>query len=333
MSGSTVQITTSLIATPSITAELAGICVRSASGADLDLPFSTNVRLSSRAVTLTKQQTFSPGTYTYWACVQDDRRWYDLGAKQTFTVRGATAAPPSGGSSSSGEAMPTGNIGSWRQVLAEDFNTPLARGQFPGPYSTKWRSYDGFANSNGLSWYNQDIISMHDGVMDLWLHQENGMRQSAAPTPFHSQPWVGMKYGKYTVRFKADRLPGYKMAFLLWPDSDNWNQGEIDWPEGGLGSSFMGFNHCINNPSNNCYWVDPNTTSSIWHTASLEWKPGSISYLLDGRVIGTTTNNIPSVPMHLMLQVEADPDGVSSSNLNQSGSLLVDWVTLYTWAG
>ena len=53
--------------------------------------------------------------------------------------------------------------------------------------------------------------------------------------------WQRQAFGRFSVRFRSDPLPGYKAAWLLWPESDNWNEGEIDFPEGGLDSTMWGF--------------------------------------------------------------------------------------------
>src|SRR2546427_410289 len=53
-----------------------------------------------------------------------------------------------------------------------------------------------------------------------------------------------MLYGRYAVRFKADPVPGYKTAWLLWPDSGNWPaDGEIDFPENSLDGNACAFVH------------------------------------------------------------------------------------------
>lgn len=93
-------------------------------------------------------------------------------------------------------------------------------------------------------------------MLDLFLHTRGGTPIGAAPVPIVTKAWQGQTYGRYSVRFRADALPGYKVAWLLWPASDSWSEGEIDFPEGGLESTMWGFNHCLNNPTVNCYWVD-----------------------------------------------------------------------------
>lgn len=92
----------------------------------------------------------------------------------------------------------------------------------------------------------------------------------------------------------------------------------------------MGLHHCLNNPTTNCYWVDTKAAFGDWHTVTLEWSPGRITYLLDGRTVGTTTSSVPSRPMRWILQTESNG---STPNPAVAGHVLIDWVTIHTWTG
>ena len=124
------------------------------------------------------------------------------------------------------------------------------------------------------------------------MHIHN--RRVAAPVP----KLPTMTYGRYAVRFRADPLPGYKTAWLLWPDSGVWpRDGEIDFPEGNLDSTINGYVHHMNGKSGSD--TDSFKTPALystWHTAVIEWTAGKITFLLDGQVIGTTTKRDPLDP-------------------------------------
>jgi hypothetical protein len=55
-----------------------------------------------------------------------------------------------------------------------------------------------------------------------------------------------------------------------------------------------------------------------------------VTFSLDGMVIGRSTNtaNIPSSPMHWVLQTETQLSGGAPSN-SAAGSVQIDWVTAY----
>ena len=79
----------------------------------------------------------------------------------------------------------------------------------------------------------------------------------------------GQKYGRYAVRFKADPIDGYKIAWLLWPDSRVWpRDGEIDFPERNL--------------------VSDNVMEVTWSSSGRHRR----------------SPRVPNTPMHWVLQTE-----------------------------
>jgi beta-glucanase (GH16 family) len=177
-------------------------------------------------------------------------------------------------------------------------------------------------------------MSIQNGVLNLYMHTENGVHMVAAPVPKipgGSGSDGGLLHGRYVVRFRSDALPGYKTAWLLWPDSGVWpRDGEIDFPEGNLDGTINAFMHYMNATSGS--QQDAYSTSATypaWHTAVIEWMPSYCSFSLDGRVIGTSTSNIPSTPMHWVLQSETTTDGLVPSDTT-AGNIQIDWVAVYT---
>lgn len=263
-----------------------------------------------------------------------------LGLAGTIGVAPASADNDKGGqvtraSSPSGQAMPVGNVGVWKQIFTDEFTTNVAKGQFPQAVSGKWAAYqDGWKDTSKFGTYMPSkVVSVHDGVMDLNLRTEGGVAMVAAPIPKLNGPGKpeGRLYGRYSVRLKSDYLPGYKIAWLLWPDTYNWSDGEIDFPEAGLdGGNIMGFMHYRNSPQNQD-WYRANSTVNVWHTATVEWHPNYVRFLLDGVVLGTSTDRskIPNTPMHWVLQTETALDDHAPA-ANVGGHLLIDWVTAYS---
>lgn len=177
------------------------------------------------------------------------------------------------------------------------------------------------------------VISIQNGVMNLHLHTENGISMVSAPEP--KLPGAvgsegGLLYGRYVIRFKADPVQGYKTAWLLWPDSENWPQdGEIDFPEGRLDGTICAYLHRQNGTSGGDqdeYCTQ--TTYTSWHTAIIEWLPTRLSFILDGQTIGISTSCIPNTPMHWVIQTETAPDGATPSD-TASGNVQIDWVAVY----
>lgn len=309
----------------------AGFCVRDASGGNRDYAHQA-FWIPAGGVAMTRTAQFSTGTYRVWTCARVDGRWYDLDTPVTVSIPGPTTPSTGGGGTTaapSGVAAPLGNLPQWRQVFVDDFTTPVARGAFPGPYASRWLSYHGFPDTRRGGDYNQGIIAVANGALEMNLHSVNGRAQVAAPVPLVNGRWGGQTYGKFSVRFKSDSLPGYHAAWLLWPDSENWNEGEIDFPEGDLGGQIEGYVHCIGNPSANCGWTHTGTPFTGWHTADIEWTPQRVTFTLDGRQVLTSTH-VPHTPMHWVLQTES---GSSRVDPAVAGKVQIDWVSIYTWTG
>jgi beta-glucanase (GH16 family) len=214
------------------------------------------------------------------------------------------------------------------QTFAEDFTTASAPGAFATDYAAKWATYNGFADTSGVGTYDNKAMSAHDGVLDEYLNKTaDGVTHVAALGPIVTNKWSGQVYGRFSVRFKADALAGFKTAFLLWPDSNIWNEGEIDFPEGNLTNTMWGYNHCPGSPVQNCTYTDTGIGhGSGFHTLTIDWKPTSLTFTIDGRVTNTTTTNIPTHPMHWVLQTEATGAAVTAA-----GHLSIDWATVYAY--
>ena len=246
---------------------------------------------------------------------------------------GATPPPPV-------DSMPTGNLPDWTQVYAENFDTPAALGQMATVYGSNMRGYDNVVDSSGNGTYTPDrVLSVAGGILNYHLHTETvggvSRPRVAAPVPMG---YAGQTYGRYSVRFRADSTPGYKMAFLLWPVSDVWNDGEIDGPEVQvLGGPAYGASLKVGSVPTGAVF-DPATAvfspqnTTGWHIFTTEWTPGSVKWFWDGALLSQTTDasKVPAVPMRWTLQAETSlitgpPDPLASGNLQ------VDWITAYSY--
>ena len=170
---------------------------------------------------------------------------------------------------------------------------------------------------------------MSQGTLELHLHTEKGIPMAAALLP----RVPNSLYGKYTIRFAVDApLKGFKTAWLLWPNSETWpRDGEIDFPEGDLNSTVGGFVHHQGATSGSDQ--DAFSTKTVytgWHTASTEWTPGKVTFILDGKIIGMTTKRVPNTPMHWVVQTEACLDGCPSPSV--ASTLRIGWIVAYKQA-
>ena len=250
---------------------------------------------------------------------------------------------PTPGVGPSGIPMPTTSPAGWGKILfSDDFTTPQGPGPWPGtwdggmkysggPYSSRWwTNPPGWKDTSGAGTYEYQNLSVSNSCLIAHLATVSGVPQVACPQPLLNGPDTegsGSLYGRYDVCFKADSgLGGFKTAFLLWPDDEVWADGEVDFPEGDLGSTIHGYVHNITgNPSHNDLGVSTSTTYTSWHVATIEWTAAGVTFILDDKNLGSTATS-PKVPMHWNLQIETDGGAPNSS---VAGNLYVDWVAAY----
>jgi hypothetical protein len=239
-----------------------------------------------------------------------------LSADPGPTDPGPTDPPVPG--TPSGQPMPVGNL----------------LGSVPGTaYGPKWTAYqEGWTDTSGNGTYSPGrTLSTANGMLDIFLHTEGGTHLVSAPQPKLPNVAFGQTYGRYTVRFKADAVPGYKTAWLLWPDTDQWPDGEIDFPEGNLDGEINAFSHHTGNPTEQDGF---STTARYpsWHTATTEWSPGRVTFILDGTTIGSTTTLVPTTAMHYVLQTETCLETGCEPADSAAGHVSIDWVAIYARA-
>jgi len=220
--------------------------------------------------------------------------------------------------------------GEWRSVFREDFDRSVPVGQFPGTvYRKLFTTYpDGWADTHGKARYQPSkVLSVANGSLVWDMHSEGGVPYGAAVLP--SLPTYGQTYGKFELRFRADPVPGFGLAFLLWPDSEKWpRDGEIDFPEGDL----AGVIHANAHRAVDTGEVDRFASGaqfSQWHVATVEWRPQSVTFLLDGNVVGVSRQQVPSRSMHWVLQTGSTTGELPAPDAH--ARIQVDWMEAFAY--
>ncbi len=253
------------------------------------------------------------------------------------------------------QSMPTRSPSGWKEVFSDNFATSpsVPVGGFSGcvdansitasqcsglpqPVAKKlWAYPDGWHDDEFGTYEPSQVLSIHNGLLDYHLHTSGSTHMVAAVVPKipGGVRGGGLRYGAYAVRFRSDLLPGYKTAFLLWPDSNKWPaDGEIDFPEGDLNGSITASMHWMggtSHASKDTFLTQ--ATYSGWHTAVIEWTPHLCRFILDGHIIGTSYQSIPSGPMHWVLQAETS--GGYAPARAVAGHVYVAWITAYVRRG
>ena len=240
------------------------------------------------------------------------------------------------------ELSPVGDLPGWRHVFMEDFTAgDVPIGGFPGPlYQERWSAgyKDGIPDTAGQisggksGYYPSKVLSVHDGLLDWYLHSENGVSMGAAPQPkipnasANPPRYNSLLYGRYSVRFKADSLAGFKTAWLMWPDSGVWpRDGEIDFPEGELTRTIYGATHAGTQACRGVRFRDAVLRRGTWRRRS--GARGALNSFSTGISIGASTTDVPSTPMHFILQTESCLTGCPAPATQ--GHVYLDWISIW----
>lgn len=251
-----------------------------------------------------------------------------------------TSAPaPTTPSTSAGSttSMPTGSVTSngrtWVQSYAEDFSTAAAKGSVLQKYP-EMDAYDGYNDTSGQGLYAPDkVLSVANGNLDFDLHSENGQPLVATILP---DGYSAQTTGRVSVRYKTTKTPGYKFVGMMWPSSDDWNEGEIDWPEGDLSGDVRPVSAIPGSydPSTEAMTFLPDDPTVVdggqtgWHVATVEWTAEAVRFYWDDELIDTVTGAVPTTPMRVTLQAETIVHDAEVPT-DASGHVLVDWVVAY----
>lgn len=267
-----------------------------------------------------------------------------------FDAPSVVAPPPP--TNPSGVAAPTANLTGWKLIVSDDFsiNSTTADGMnwksisdgsktvYTGKNlatggATIWKTYPETYKDTyqKRAYMSGDVLSTHDGLLDFYLHNVNGIPAGANPSVLLTSTSNYQTYGRYSARIKTDttNLAGYYTAWLLWPQSDaNYQCAESDYPEGSLASTsgmVGGFHHYGCSGAQDAFSGAAKMTD--WHTYTQEWGPGYRKYYIDNTLIKTSTNQVWSQPQRWQLQTETNGTGSFGT-----GHLLVDWVAVYQYA-
>lgn len=250
------------------------------------------------------------------------------------TATPSTTQPPAGSRcvSSSGTAP-----GGWTRRVTSQFSEETPLGSWPGPVAAlDWRNRPaGWQDSSGRGTYDSGrTVSERDGLLDVYIHSEGSTRYVAALLPL-----LGDTYGqRISICMRTEPIPGYKVAYLLWPDDGPGNyHGEVDFPEARLedGTTAHAFMHYDPKPASGRDQDGYDSGANIhqWHVYTMEWNPQAstpyAAFYVDGRLVGRSTSYVPEGPMHYVLQNETLPAGVELPPPS-AGHVLIDWVTIDT---
>lgn len=206
-------------------------------------------------------------------------------------------------------------------AAAHGWGAPNRIDDFTDPGSlNQWSIYDG-PGHNGNGRRTRDAVSVADGKLTI-TGDPQGNSGGMAWFP-------GQLHGRWEACVRSSPSgPDYHSLLLLWPDAENWPVGgEIDFMEIGdpTRQSVEGWLHYGPNDERESSAVQIDATQ--WHSWAVEWTPQRVAMFVDGVQWWEATDpaHLPPGPMHLCIQLDN-----FGANLNDGGSLAVDWARQYS---
>lgn len=141
------------------------------------------------------------------------------------------------------------------------------------------------------------------------------------------------QYGKFETRLKAAKGDGLVSSFFIYLDSPH---DEIDIEILGNNTTKIQLNYYTNGVGGHEQLINLGfDASEDYHTYAFEWTQSSIRWYVDGSLVGSATNDIPTHAGKIMMNHWATTSAGWAGDFNNTiGSLptraYYDWVKYYT---
>lgn len=273
----------------------------------------------------------------------------NLGRVNFRNVTVKTVVDEPGDTTPSSDSMPTATTVSssgktWTLSYTNDFTTNVAEGGFrtayPGIASYAEEQGDTGTSVTKGRYSTNKTVSVVNNILTVNQRVISGVPYGAMLLPDNYAPHT---YGRAQVRVRQTDVAGkggFKFVGIWWPSSDNWADGEIDWPEADNGqvprpatASYPAVYTGTNNDKRVFYPSIPvpaDQSTAGWHVYTVDWAPDAISFYQDGKIVNRVSNTkgIPTKPMRFGLQFETwlGGDVVAADAV---GKVEVDWVAIY----
>jgi endoglucanase len=163
---------------------------------------------------------------------------------------------------------------------------------------------DGWTNGSvfDCGWY-ASKAQVANGCLSLTIDKDYSGKYNYAGAEYRTTDFYG--YGYYETSMQAIKNPGVVSSFFTYTGpSDNKPWDEIDIEVLGKDTTKVQFNYYTNGSGNHEYMYDLGFDASEgYHTYGFDWQQNKITWYVDGKAVYSATNNIPSTPGKIMMNV------------------------------
>jgi Glycosyl hydrolases family 16/Bacterial Ig domain len=238
---------------------------------------------------------------------------------------------------------------------------PMFDDEFQGStLSSAWTAVadPGDASNQEQECFSPQNVTVTGGMLEEEAEVGSIAKCYCPPAPASTKPcgyisgavqWTSLSftYGTVSVRAKLSGGKGtWPAIWLLGTNcqSPTWLENNCAWPAPGsneidiaeiLQSNLTKVNQQVHTENSSGASESPGCTaptsdvSQNWHTYSLIWAPGSLTWEIDGVPTCKTTSYVPSTPMFMIINTAVGGAGggtVQNSTLPQTTE--IDWVTV-----
>lgn len=194
-------------------------------------------------------------------------------------------------------------VGMWAFTSAPKPEAGSVKDNFTKFNTELWKKTDGYSNGNmfNCTWREDNISFSEDGLLTLSL-------TSPSPGEFDGAEYRTLdkySYGKYEIRMKPAANPGVVSSFFTYTGpSENEPWDEIDIEFLGKNMRQMQLNYFTNGVGGHEKIIDLDfDASQEFHWYGFEWKKDAITWYIDDQPVHTATENIPSTPGRIMMNL------------------------------
>lgn len=157
---------------------------------------------------------------------------------------------------------------------------------------------DGYSNGNQFNCtWRKSSAAIKNGIMDMSV-KADGSGYAGAEYRTDKQ----YSYGFYSVSMKAADCSGVISSFFTYTNKPVWDEIDIEFL--GKDTTRIQFNYYTNGVGNHEFYFELGfDASEDFHEYAFDWQPGSIIWYVDGKAVYRATENLPSHPMQLMMNV------------------------------